>query len=479
MKHAPRLSEQIGDIQAMLGSGLGWLKCSQFWLLTIKDAALARAWLQRLDAQGRVKSIRDLRLSKAQLHKDITEVVAVAFSFEGLRALGLAESADFPFPTPYRSGMGSNLREAVLRDSPRQQWGWSDTDAPGVQRRVVHVLLAHWWNGAAAPAVPMLAPCPRAFDALSVTGNPAHFKGVNGDKLCEPFGFRDGISQPVIYGLRDDTSAAANKARDDAMGLYEDRVVAPGEFILGYRNEYNQLTYSPDLAGWDGGSAQPGGRFTRNGTYLAVRQIQQHVKAFQALGGGAPVVNGCPVGVTVAEKLMGRHMDVRATPLGWRGPGGPKSDSAADAFRYRVEDANGFCTPRGAHIRRVNPRDTLAHDVPSGILSSKLHRLLRRGRPYLCQGENETEEGLFFIACNADLERQFEFIHQRWLRNPRFVDLDSEDDPILGAPTTNQRFSIPDLPVGNAVSLAAFTTTLGGGYFFLPGLNALRFIYSR
>jgi putative iron-dependent peroxidase len=130
--------------------------------------------------------------------------------------------------------------------------------------------------------------------------------------------------------------------------------------------------------------------------------------------------------------------------------------------------------PLGSHIRRVNPRDSLGVDVASGIKSSKLHRLLRRGRPYLEKGEPE-RVGLFFIACNADLERQFEFIYQRWLRNFRFQNLYHEDDPIVGSPAKKE-FTIPGLPSGDQVSLEAFTETKGGGYFFLPGIEALKFI---
>ena len=51
-----------------------------------------------------------------------------------------------------------------------------------------------------------------------------------------------------------------------------------------------------------------------------------------------------------------------------------------DAFRYRVDDAEGFQCPLGSHIRRGNPRDTLGFDVASGVAQSKRHRLIRRAR---------------------------------------------------------------------------------------------------
>ena len=108
---------------------------------------------------------------------------------------------------------------------------------------------------------------------------------------------------------------------------------------------------------------------------------------------------------------------------------------------------------------------------------SNLHRLLRRGRPYLEIAEDKKKrEGLFFIACNADLERQFEFICQRWLRNFRFGDLHHQDDPVVGSPAWAKTFTMPGLPSGGEMFLTALTRTLGGGYFLLPGITALRFI---
>ena len=120
--------------------------------------------------------------------------------------------------------------------------------------------------------------------------------------------------------------------------------------------------------------------------------------------------------------------------------------------------------------------DSLGIDVPSSIKSSKLHRLLRRGRPYLEKTETGHREGIFFIACNADLERQFEFIHQRWLQNPRFGTLEKQDDPIVGSLAGDKSFTIPGSPSGGEVTLASFTGARGGGYFFLPGIAALKFI---
>ncbi len=458
MKHAPRLSEQSHDIQGMLKSGFGWLKSSRFWLLTIRDGCedQARAWLARLVDSKLVVSAKFVGKGKTKPESSIGEAVSVAFSFAGLERLGCAEAETHPFPTPFSSGMGSALRQDLLRDAPRDEWRWSDVE--GVEgRQTVHILVAQWWVLDATTR--MEEPDPAVFVVSTVENNPSAFAGEDG-KLREPFGFRDGLAQPVIRDLRDEEGATPQQARKDARPFYEDRVVEPGEFILGYRNEYDELTYCPDVKGWP----QSAERFTLNGSYLAVRQIEQYVDAFDQFRKAN--------GQDICEKLMGRRQD--GMPLGWQGP--PGSDSAADAFRYRVADANGFVCPKGAHIRRSNPRDSLGIDVQSSIKSSKLHRLLRRGRPFREKTAGGHRDGIFFIACNADLERQFEFIHQRWLQNPRFGTLDKQGDPIVGSPPGSGTFTIPGSPSGSEVTLASFTGALGGGYFFLPGIAALKFI---
>ncbi|MET0721736.1 MAG: Dyp-type peroxidase [Tardiphaga sp.] len=458
----PHLSEQLGDIQGMLGTGYGWLYHSRFWLLRIKDGREddARKWLSRLAHSGLVGSVANVQKSR---EKPIKETVAIAFSYSGLTKLGFKETEAHPFPSPFRSGMGCDLRALLLKDRYRQ-WRWSDVD--GAVCGPAHVLIGEWSERGAKPPVPDIDD--EVFCSIKIDNDPYAFhkrKGEKEERLREAFGFRDGLAQPVIRGLKVEESDGLKQAIRDAGPLYDDRVVAPGEFILGYRNEYGELTYCPNLEGWMGDAGHTDGRFGLNGSYLAVRQIEQKVEAFEKFQ--------TEHGEGIGEKLMGRRKT--GLPLSWKGaPKASMSDSKADAFRFRVDDTNGFDCPKGSHIRRVNPRDSLGVDVKSSIKSTKLHRLLRRGRPYLEETKDQApRKGIFFIACNADLERQFEFIHQRWVRNPNFACLHDQDDPVVGS---SKKFSIPGLASGEEMSLEAFTQTRGGGYFFLPGIKALTFI---
>lgn len=51
----------------------------------------------------------------------------------------------------------------------------------------------------------------------------------------------------------------------------------------------------------------------------------------------------------------------------------------------------------------------------------------------LAASGNEVEQGLLFLAINASLVRQFEFIQQSWLNNPKFNGLYDERDPLSSA----------------------------------------------
>jgi hypothetical protein len=92
--------------------------------------------------------------------------------------------------------------------------------------------------------------------------------------------------------------------------------------------------------------------------------------------------------------------------------------------------------------------------------------------------------GLVFACLCADIARQFEFVQQTWLNNPKFLDLYEEVDPIAaghGIPADSHRFSIPRPPLRRRLSgVTRWVQVRGGGYFLLPGKRALlRFLGSH
>src|SRR5439155_8852783 len=95
----------------------------------------------------------------------------------------------------------------------------------------------------------------------------------------EPFGFADGISQPTPDWFQE---------RDVSSGRMDfSNIVALGEFLLGYRNEYDKYTDRPlldaDATTADLVPAEEAPEkkdLGRNGTYLVIRQLRQDVRAF-------------------------------------------------------------------------------------------------------------------------------------------------------------------------------------------------------
>ena len=320
----------------------------------------------------------------------------------------------------------------------------------------------------------------------------------------EHFGYRDGISQPVIKGT---ARSLQNVPERDQL--------EPGEFILGYANAEGYLPPSPtlpaeadirrvlphpavtDLSRYPDFAVEPGARdFGRNGSYLVLRELRQDVEGFERFVDGAAATL-CSGAMADLEQLVGQRPSrdwVKAKLMGRWPSGRPlignpvERASGADtlaaetdnAFSYGADDPQGLACPFGAHIRRTNPRDSKEPGDPSEQVITNRHRILRRGRTY--RRADTGEKGMLFACLCADIERQFEFVQQFWTNAPAFHGLEHEPDPIAGAdpvdPLTGERqervFTIPTVAGPVRLSgLANFVQTMGGGYFFLPSRSAL------
>jgi Dyp-type peroxidase family len=306
----------------------------------------------------------------------------------------------------------------------------------------------------------------------------------------EPFGFADGISQPILKGTF------------RAQGITDPlNLVAAGEFLLGYPDNRGYFPPTPvleatldpeNLLPLVPGAREPQSAFAqtvveaprdlgRNGSFLVLRQLEQNVEGFWNNMKDLAREAGRPE-EWVAAKIVGRWKDGSSLVRNPSFAASRKTSQAAPVsagdndFLYGVEDEQGHRCPFGAHIRRANPRDSFAPGSKDQIDISNRHRILRRGRAYR-PGKGQ-KPGLMFACLNADLERQFEFIQQTWLNNTSFHGLDGEMDPLLDA-ASNSCFTIPtpDGPV-KLTGLSQFVTVRGGGYFFLPGKRTLEFLAS-
>ena len=467
----PDLSAERDDIQGIVASGYGHLPHAAYLLFAIDEPVAAGDWLARLadtvtTAHGRVQR----------------RALGVALTATGLAALGLPERIREGFALEFTTGMTDDAhRRRILGDvspSAPERWLWGGPDT-----RTVDVLLLLFGESGS--------------ELETLTAQ--HLEDVSGATLVQRlqasnatfdhFGFRDAISQPSIAGLRSGPPA---------------QTIQTGEFLLGYPNEYRQYTNRPlidpledpnvllpnDAAG--SGLHDLG----RNGTYLVFRHLSQDVPAFWQWVDENVGPNGTAEG-KAGRAAREQARTALASKLVGRWPGGapltlspdhddPQLATAAD-FGYFQQDRDGLRCPIGAHVRRSNPRDSLDPNpgTPDSIRINKHHRLLRRGRKYgqpmaptaalTAPGGGEDERGLHFICLCANIERQFEFVQHTWVNSPKFDGLYDDPDPLVagGTPT----FTVQAVPVRKRYrDLPAFVQTRGGGYFFLPGVGALRYL---
>ena len=473
---------QIEDIQGIVLFGYGRLRSASFLLLRIAQPAAAKAWLGALQ-------VRNAKFNPAETDRCIN----VAFTPTGLARLGLAPDLMEAFAAEFTQGMiGSEHRQRILGDvgeshPDRWQWGGRGNPEP-------HVLLMLYGRDDAVLATlvgEQLAAFAGAGLELVVTLETTWLA-----KGTEHFGFRDGVSRTDIEGFH-------------AEAMPENSIAA-GEFILGYLNAYGQYTQRPllppeqDPRGLLAPAPEDAGRrdLGMNGTYLVFRQLSQDVGAFwtfmdeKTKKPDGSVDPGAQI--RLAAKMVGRWPS--GTPL----VKAPLADDPAlcddNAFLYhRTSDPHGFSCPIGAHIRRANPRDALDPEPGSdrSIEVGKRHRVMRRGRPYgppvvvsmeiedvLAHRNTPGERGIHFICFNTHIGRQFEFIQHTWLNNPKFDGLYEDDDPIVGDRGGSHGkpgggFTMQAEPVRKRVTgMPRFSQVRGGGYFFMPGLRAVRYLAS-
>jgi len=482
---------ELNDVQGLVRFGYRHLTEACFLLLRVRDPAAARAWLARAPVTSAVNADP---LPETALQ--------VALTSEGLRALEVAPDLCAEFSAEFVAGMASDgTRARRLGDVGANDpggWKW------GAGERVPHVAMLLYARAG------RLAAWEREIEAQCAAGFVRIERLSTSDtQLKEPFGFDDGISQPKVDWERE------RPVRDQDQLEYGN-LTCLGEFLLGYPNEYGLYTPRPLLAP----QRDPGGLLPRaedapdradvgrNGCYLVLRQLQQDVQGFwreldRQAGGDADLRE------RLAAAMVGRKKDGEplAVPSGESGSAATPPSKPND-FTYR-DDPRGLRCPLGAHIRRTNPRNA---DLPPGgrgilsrlwrmlgfnaaaleqdlVASTRFHRLLRRGRKYgadaaPAQSSPGAETGIHFICLAANIKRQFEFVQSAWLVGSKFAGLTGESDPLLGHrlpdmgdfPTDG--FSIPqaDGPDRRLNDLPQFVTVLGGAYFFLPGIRALRYL---
>jgi Dyp-type peroxidase family len=413
----------------------------RYLLLRIDDRAAGRELVRRLhpvvDASRDPDAVRDAWAT-------------VAFTYDGLKQLGVPQESLDSFAPEFRQGMAARAAElGDVGESAPVNWekplGTAD----------VHV------------AISVISPDSERLEAVAARARRAHeqLPGVEviwrQDCYQLPtgrtsFGFKDGIGQPAVEG----SGLPGSNPHE--------RPIKAGEFLLGYPDETGELAPmpTPDVLG-------------RNGTYIVFRKLHTNVAAYrrylrekaadrreEALLGAKMVgrwQSGAPLSLAPDEDDLELGTDPHRN----------------NAFLYG-DDPTGFKCPAGAHARRANPRDAFDDD---GSVNVRLHRMIRRGTSYgpmLPEGvleDDGADRGIIFVFVGAHLKRQFEFVKTQWLNDGVFIGAPAESDPLVGRNDAPGTFTIPQRPIRRRLQgLLPFVTTRGGEYCFAPGLPALQWL---
>ena len=455
------------DIQGLVLSGYASTPRSRYFLIRFQGEG-GKAWLGRILPRITTGTRREHRA---------TQRLNLALSATGLRALGLPEESLATFPREFVQGMAARERSLVLGDigvHAPGHWDFGGKD----ETRVDAVLFTYAVTDAELDE--LSAELEDDFERFGLDVREEDVYLPTDQR--EHFGFRDGISQVKVGGLR---------LRE--RNRFEARVPA-GEFVLGHLNAYGRFPDSPKAPVRHGTRRMP--RLTdarrsmdlgENGTFLALRKLAQDVAGFwsHAAARGAELFPSEPgAAERYASLLVGRSLD--GVPLA-RDPGIAFSERELNRFGYREGEQPTTRCPLGAHIRRANPRDGLGDDARESLLHVRAHRLIRRGRlygPSLERGaaDDGQARGLLFLALCANLRRQFEFVQESWLNNPKLFGLTHERDPLVGsgpaldAADGRETFSLQAGGVRRRCTLERFVTVRGGAYLFMPGLRALAYL---
>ena len=471
-----------GDIQGLVVRGHGALAEARFLLLKVADAELARRYLQRLCGRERP------RINTAAVSPE-AHAIQVAFTDPGLRALGVPGPVCDTFARELVEGMDHPIRAESLGDRSRGEPSpltWSDRD--------VHVLLMVYAKD--ADTLKHVLGEERAIIEAGAFDVVHEKTTIMLPEQKEHFGWRDGLSMPSFLGVPHE------RPRKKPQPSWTEPLQA-GEIVLGYPNEYKAYSESPTAALAD----DPAGHLAvtadgthkdlgRNGTYLVYRELLQHVSELWSYLQAAsdPVERRADKAIELGAKMVGRWPG--GAPLTMSPEHDDPRHKNANAFRYVKDDNAGTGCPIGAHIRRANPRDALGagRDHEDSVTMGRKHQMVRRGRPFglplsttpdpreMIDAKADSEErGLHFICLVGNISRQFEFVQRNWIQSANFGGLFKDADPLTArrrrGENANDEFTCPAVPVRRKYKgLPAFTTLVGGGYFFLPGLAALRFI---
>lgn len=432
-----------------------------------QDRHQASSLLAELSTGGIIPAL----MKSAKTHLDEIEVfkqtktsgtayVGVGLTVQGYDNLGIPKALQ-PSDAAFQRGMTHNQTRGLLDDPDVDTW-----DGHFGQLIDAVILVADTsqvsHNVALQRVRDMIAARPLVLLMAEQSGRGQHNGAKEG---IEHFGYVDGRSQPLFF--EEDIAGELSAIWNPGFGLGRAIVSDPA---------------APDPA-------------TQFGSYFVFRKLEQNVRLFKQGEenladqlGLAPTDRG-----RAGAMIVGRFEDGRPATMGPIG-----SSPVVNDFDYSDDPDGGRC-PFFGHIRKMNPRGSGGFEPHA---EERLHIMARRGQTYGERTDDINDDdidskptggvGLLFMAFNADLVDQFEFVQKNWANNGGFPKHNSPHTPgldlVIGHGIRTEMdcplswdakladagsFGVAD-PADPTKPVAQAVTMKGGDYFFMPSLAFLR-----
>jgi Dyp-type peroxidase family len=441
----PAAEEFLDGVQGNIIKGHGRDHAAHLVLGRAGGADAARAWLAAFAAERVTTAAAARRQARSWGPGDPGEPFAmVLLAPAGYRYLGVAD-ADIPGAAQQYFPFGMQ-RQSELQPS------YSDPEPatwePAYRQPIdAMVILADDDRDRLERCVAEVTASAEGVFEVRVVECGTKLRGTfeHGSGDIEHFGYRDGISQPLMV-------AQDIQEEVDARGDDHWNPGAPLSLAL-VAEDASASTY---------------------GSFMVFRKLEQDVAAFRRKLDAEARVSGVAA-ETLGAMAVGRHRNGEPlVPTGVKSAGADANDFAYD------QDVNGGQCPFHAHIRKTNPRGDLSRRPvgPLPLETERRFRIVRRGitygeRPDLDGHGDPPSEGvgLLFMCFQSNLV-QFA-IQQEGSDGNAFAFDDVGVDPLIGhnsAPTPQTwpstgtlRFTLDDV-----------VRMRGGEYFFAPSMTFLR-----
>ncbi|MBV8318721.1 MAG: Dyp-type peroxidase [Planctomycetaceae bacterium] len=450
----PAVGPMLSDLQGNIFKPHGRKHSAYLVVTFLRDRSKAiREWIRDFakfyvtTAEAQIKDARRFR----KLRMDAGLFVNFFLSAKGYEVLGFSEDQiPSDHGNRFARGMKNEAINAALKDPSPDQW------EAGYQREI-HALLFLADNGpnllelALSKFTSELQPLT---EQLTVEYGVRWF-GPDGKQDIEPFGYADGISQPLF--LKEEI----DKAKERGIDRWDPS--APLNLVL---------------------VKDPHGGEDSYGSFYVFRKLEQDVAGFHRRVAGLAEALGTDTKLAGAY-VVGRFQD--GTPVEvrdhdqWLPPEG-KLDEFTN-FNY-AEDMAGSRCPFQAHIRKTNPRGDTVRVFEGDFKFERNHRIVRRGVPFGKQpppGMNPTwPVGLLFACYQSDIGNQFELIQRTWSNALHFVLQRTGLDPIcgqgeqlIGGQGWPSKYGNDSKAKAVSFDFSPYITLKGGEYFFAPSLSFL------